>query len=145
MESLSGMPSEISHGSLRVATPWGRSSRFAAPLVASSPISPFEHRKAKLFVHSSHQTALLHGLSSLTRRRESTAGAPMYHIKEVILLWRGTLKDFILRYSFLPAPIHSRPSVLGLASALERSLARLFDECPPQSQRPWCHSTGSFP
>lgn len=34
----------------------------------------------------------------------------MCHIKEAILLWRGTLKDFLLRYSFQPPPTADKVS-----------------------------------
>lgn len=55
------------------------------------------------------------------------AGAPVCHIKEAILLWRGTLKDFILRYSSnLPPPADR---VSWDQPALAFSFAQIPDKC----------------
>lgn len=58
------------------------------------------------------------------------------------MLWRGTLKDFILRYSLQP-PTYCRQSLLGQASAPALHL-QISDKCSHQCHGPWCFSTGPF-
>lgn len=60
---------------------------------------------------------------------------PICHIKEAILLWRGTLKDFIRRNSLQPPP--SAHKVSWDQRVLQpRSFAQLSDQCPHQSLVP---------